>query len=219
MSEYEDLYSKKRQTEIEELVLKIAKFEPTKIAVEMLAEKNEELNEKYKQYKSGSYNLEMNEIFQVGFRLGSKLGHDQIFPVDWRGNPDMDYGQVESWVQENQPELLSEIYGGINIPELTESKSVLDYYKELNEPSWLNKLHKMYVNMARIGDVNNYIGMKWLSWWYERNLIMFSNLTRLIESKDDRILFIVGCSHSKIVTNFLEESDVCEIVQPSSYLS
>lgn len=219
MSEYEELNSKNRQTEIEELVLKVAKFEPTKIAVEMEAEKKEDLNEKYKKYTLGSYNLEMSEIFQVGFRIGSMLGHDQIFPVDWRGNPDMDYGQVESWLKENQPELLSEIYDGINIPELTESKSVLDYYRELNEPSWLNKLHKMYVNMARIGDVDNYIGMKWLSWWYERNLIMFSSLARITESEDDRILFKVGCSHSKIVTNFLEESNVGEVVQPTCYLS
>lgn len=219
MSEYEDLYSDKRQTEIEQLVSKVASFEPTKIAVEMVADKNEVLNNKYKQYKLGTYNLEMNEIFQIGFRLGLMLGHEQIYPIDWIGKAEMSYGEVESWAKENQPELLSEIYEGIFIPELTECKSLLDYYKELNEPSWINRLHKMYVNMARIGDFNNNIGMKWLSWWYKRNLIMFSNLTRIINMEEERILFIVGCSHSTIVNKFLEESEVCEVVQPLSYLS
>jgi hypothetical protein len=51
MSEHEDLYSEKRQTDIEELVSIVANYGPTKIAVEMVAEKNEVLNKKYKQYK------------------------------------------------------------------------------------------------------------------------------------------------------------------------
>lgn len=48
---------------------------------------------------------------------------------------------------------------------------------------------------------------------------MFANLTRLINLEEERILFIVGGSHSVIVNNFLEESEVCEIVQPLDYLS
>ncbi len=219
MFEHEDLYSEKRQAEIEELVSTLEKFKPTKIAVEMVPEDNEYCNEKYKQYKMGTYELEMNEIFQVGFRLGLKLEHEQIYPTDWMGNADMDYGEVVSWAKENQPELLNEIYEGLVIPELTEDKSIIDYYKELNDPCFLNMLHKMYVNIARVGDLNNNVGMNWLSWWYKRNLIMFANLTRLINSEDERILFIVGGSHSVIVTNFLEESEVCEIIQPLSYLS
>ncbi|MED3550211.1 DUF5694 domain-containing protein [Cytobacillus praedii] len=219
MFEHEGLNSEKRQTEIQELVSKLAEFQPTKIAVEMIPEDSEFVNEKYKQYKLATYKLEMNEIFQVGFRLGLRMGHEQIYPTDWMGESEMDYSEVESWAKENQPELLNEIYKEFIIPELTDSKSILDYYKELNNPSWLNMLHKMYVNVARIGDFNNYIGMKWLSWWYKRNLIMFANLTRLIDSEEERILFIVGGSHSTIVHKFLEESEICEVIQPLSYLS
>ncbi|MGG0643080.1 DUF5694 domain-containing protein [Sporosarcina gallistercoris] len=219
MSEYEELHSEKRQTEIQELVLKIARFQPTKIAVEMVPEDSGYFNEKYTHYKSGSHNLEMNEIFQVAFRLGVEMGHDQIYPTDWMGDAEMHYSEVESWGRENQPELLNEIVKDLFIPELTESKSIVDYYKELNDPVFINVLHKMYVNLARLGDLDNYIGMNWLSWWYKRNLIMFSNLTRLIESEEERILFLVGSSHSSIVTKFLEESEVCEVVQPLRVLS
>lgn len=219
MFEHEGLDSEKRQIEIEELVSKLEKFKPTKIAVEMVPEDSEYYNEKYKKYKLGTYQLQMNEIFQVGFRLGLKLGHEQIYPTDWMGDADMHYEEVESWAKENQPELLNEIYEGLEFPELLEDKSVTDYYNELNAPALLNKLHKIYVNIARIGDLNNYVGMNWLSWWYKRNLIMFGNLTRLIDSEEERILFIVGGSHSTIVTKFIEESEVCEVVQPLSYLS
>lgn len=219
MSEHEGLCSEKRQTEIEEIVSKLANFNPTTIAVEMEAEKNEVLNQKYNQYISGSYNLEMNEIYQLGFRLGVRLGHEQIYPIDWMGNAHVDYREMESWALEHQPDLLTEIYDGIMMPELTESKSILEFYRELNEPTFLHKLHELYVNFARIGDCNNYIGIKWLNWWYNRNLIMFSNLTRLINNQEERILFIVGCSHSTIINNFLEESEICEVVQPLNYLT
>ncbi len=219
MFEYEGLYSEKRQAEMEELVSKLANFKPTKIAVEMVPEDSEFVNERYNQYKMGAYKLEMNEIYQVAFRLALRLGHKQIYPTDWMGESDIDYGDMESWAKENQPELLSDIYKDFVGPVLTENKSILDYYRELNAPSLLNTLHKMYVNMARIGDFNNNVGIKWLSWWYKRNLIMFSNLTRLINFEEERILFIVGFSHSSIVNKFLEESEVCEVVQPISYLS
>jgi len=50
--------------------------------------------------------------------------------------------------------------------------------------------------MVRIGDLNNYVGIKCLSWWYKRNLIIFSNLARLINSENEKILLIIGCTHS-----------------------
>lgn len=218
MAEHEELYSERRQAEIEELISKLSNFHPTKIAVEMVPEESESCNGKYKQYILGTYDLGMNEIYQIGFRLGLRLGHEQIYPTDWMGESEMGYEEIESWAKENQPELLNDIYkDGISLPNLKEL-TILDYYRELNDPSWLNKLHKLYVNIARIGDVNNYVGMKWLSWWYKRNLIMFANLTRIIDSEEERILFIVGGSHSTIVSKFLEESDVCEVIQPLSYL-
>ena len=97
MREYAELHSKNRQKEIEEVITKLVNFKPTKIAVEMVAELNEDLNNKYKQFNSGDYHLEMNEIYQVGFRLASKLNHEQLYAVDWMGEADMDYGEVEKW--------------------------------------------------------------------------------------------------------------------------
>lgn len=66
---------------------------------------SEELNKTYKQYKAGKFKIEMNEIYQVGFRLASRLGHEQIYAVDWMDKAEMDFGEVEKWLQENQPDL------------------------------------------------------------------------------------------------------------------
>lgn len=219
MHEYSGLDSERRQAQIEELVSQIAKFRPTKIGVEMVPEDSEECNQKYKQYKLGAYKLEMNEIYQLGFRLGEMMGHEQIYPTDWMGESDMEFEEIECWAKENQPEVLNEIFEGFVYPQLLEYKSIIDYYKELNSPDLISKLHKMYVNIARIGNLNNPIGINWLSWWYKRNLVMFSHLIHLIESEDERILFIVGSSHISIVTQFLKESEICEVVPPINYIS
>lgn len=219
MFEHEGLDSDERQREIENLVAKLEKFKPTKIAVEMTPEDSADTNESYKKYKAGIGKLTINEIDQVGFRLALKMGHEQIYPTDWMGESEIGYGDLEQWAKDHQPDYLAELYQGFDFPNLTDDKTVLDYYKELNSPALINLLHKIYVNVARIGESTNYVGITWLSWWYKRNLIMFANLTRLMESKDERILFIVGGSHSSIVTKFLEESEVCEIVSPLRYLA
>ncbi|WP_432358554.1 DUF5694 domain-containing protein [Sporosarcina sp. UB5] len=220
MSEVEGLDAYQRQMEIEELVLKIEKFKPTKIAVEMEPKDSEACNEQYKRYQSGSFPLPINEIYQVGFRLGVELGHDEIYPTDWMGNPELSFSEVQSWAEAHQPEMLKEILAGVEgYPAWTEDKTVLDYYRELNEPAFLGLLHKIHLNIARVGEVDHYVGMNWLSWWYKRNLIMFSNLSRLIESEEERILFIVGIGHSSIVTKFIEESELCEVVEPLLYLT
>src|SRR5699024_5604207 len=110
MSEYEGLNSEKRQREIEELVSKLERFKPTKIAVEMVPEDSESCNEKFKKYKLGGYKLKMKEIYRVALRLGLKRGHEQMYASEWMGGADMSFGEVEKRAKKNQPKLLNEIY-------------------------------------------------------------------------------------------------------------
>lgn len=220
MGQEEGFDCEHRRPEIEALVDRLAEFQPTKIAVEMVLEDSAAFDEQFRQYGDGTWDLKANEIYQIGFRLAKRLGHPRVYPTDWMGPAEMSFGEIEDWANEHQPELMQELFAELtDFPTITEEKTVLEYHKELNNPELIELLHKVYVNVARIGTTDNNVGIKWLSWWYKRNLIMFANLTRLMESPDERILFIVGGSHSSIVTKFLEESDVCEVVPPLQYLS
>ncbi|WP_036770557.1 DUF5694 domain-containing protein [Pontibacillus halophilus] len=220
MNEQEGLQTDQRQEEIQEVVGRLLTFKPTKVAVEVEARHDERLNELYGMYRAGGYKLPNNEIDQLGFRIADRLNHSKLYAVDWMGGDEEDknFDSVYNWVKEHQPDLFSEIFKGYELPALTEEKSILDYYKELNDPTWLRQIHSTYVNMARIGEVDNYIGMKWLTWWYRRNLILFSNLARHLSQENERILFIVGLSHSEIISNFLKESGCCKVVSPLAYL-
>lgn len=77
----------------------------------------------------------------------------------------------------------------------------------------------MNINIARIGEIDNYIGLEWLNWWYQRNLIIFSNLARIATSCEDRLLLIIGASHVQILSQFLVESELFDLELGFSYLT
>jgi hypothetical protein len=60
--------------------------------------------------------------------------------------------------------------------------------------------------MSRVGKDKEYPGVDLLADWYERNLKIFSNITRITESQDDRILVIIGGNHVKLLQQFIEDS-------------
>jgi hypothetical protein len=130
-------------------------------------------------------------------------------------------GDVYNWAKQNQPELFDSVYGWLLRAQentATEYRSILDKYRDCNEPATIKQHHTMYINSARIGEQEDYVGMDWLIWWYQRNLIMFSNLARIATASDDRILLIVGAGHVQILSQFLNESGLVELVSVNDYL-
>lgn len=223
-TELDDLLSAKRQQEILDVVERVKKFRPTKVALEVEHKKNDSINEQYLQYRNGNFELPVSEVYQVGFRIASDLIHEQVHCIDWmeKGAGTKGVGEVYEWAKEHQPELFEEIFGWLhrsgNDNTSVSCKSILDMYRDCNEPSGVKQHHTMNINIARIGDRNNYVGMEWLTWWYQRNLILFSNLARLADSSDDRIMLIIGSAHTQILTRFIEESGLFELVNPLDYL-
>lgn len=219
--EKDSMLSIQRQKEIEEVVGRLKDFEPTKIAVEVEKKKNGPINEEFTRYLKGDYQLQENEIDQIGYRLAKKMGHQEVYAVDWmeQGACQREINEIVEWAKEHQPELYGELFEPLYQLELTTAgKSVNELLLYYNQPDVVDQLHRSYVNMARIKDAEQYVGMDWLIWWYQRNLILFSNLSDLATTPDDRILFIVGGSHVRIVENFFKESGLFGTVSVQSYL-
>ncbi|MBB4824728.1 hypothetical protein HNO89_001952 [Sporosarcina luteola] len=217
--ETDNLLAEKRQQEIGEVVKRLGAFKPTQIAVELEKKHNKWLNDKYKSYLEGTYELEVNEIDQIGFRLAKEADHPEIHAIDWMGEGSCrkDFGEVYEWAKEHQPELFQDLFGWLEESPVTRglgSKSVLEMLKEINEEELNRQIHQTYLNMSRLKTKEEYVGMDWLNWWYERNLILYSNLIDLASASDERILFLVGGSHVEIVSNFLRESGKV-IVEPA----
>lgn len=211
----------KRQTEIENVIEKLKLFKPNKVAVEITKENDIELNNSYQKFLNNSLELDANEVHQIGFRLSARMGNEKVYPIDWMGDVGhRDIGDVLGWAGTNQPELyrlITEEY----VPKIEcqlKGRTILEMFIHINQEERIQIDHEMYMQIARIGEGTNYIGIDWLRWWYQRNLTNYSNLTKLIEDSNDRILLLIGAAHLHLVTQFLRESGLFEVESALHYL-
>lgn len=223
-----------RQAEILEAVDLLARFRPTKIAVEVPVKNEALLDRDYRDYLAGSLDITSPgvlssgyrtsvEVCQIGFRLAEKCGHQRVHAIDWMENiGNRGCGEVFEWAEKHQPELYAEM--------MKDAEQVRSHYQvprtfvrtleALNDPAFNLSDHLLYIRyFTRIGTRTDYVGIDWLSWWYQRNLIMYGNIAKLAESPDDRILAMHGCSHNYLIQQFLRESGMFELESPLDYLT
>ncbi len=81
--EYDDMLAPGRQREIAEILAELARFAPTKVALEVMPSLAETLNREYREYRASALALTANEYHQIGFRLAAALDHDQLYAIDW----------------------------------------------------------------------------------------------------------------------------------------
>ncbi|MCY4403904.1 MAG: DUF5694 domain-containing protein [Candidatus Poribacteria bacterium] len=238
----DDVLAPKRQREIEQLVSLLKPFCPTKIALELDPRSCEAENKNYQDYLNGTYELKRYEGDQIGYRLAKQMGHPKVYCVDYwpEQNPflpedlDPDLMDEDKFAREhNQEHLLSSVedfYADADVEfheqedgrvwiVPTKYESLIDMYIRGNEPEDRRAKHQVYLRSARIGLGDQYPGANWLShYWYDRNLKIFVNLTRITESTDDRILLIIGGGHVYLVQQFLEDSGEYIVESPLKYL-
>ncbi len=216
----DDVLTEKRQKEIREFVNLLKRFKPTKIAVEVPSG-SAKLDEQYGRYIRGDYQLTRKEADQIGFRLAKDLNHQKIYGVDAEGA--FDIGRVFAFAgANNQQEIVDRAFeiGKRQVAEtnkLIQTATVTKIYKVLNEQQRINEAHQAYMLMSRIGKGKEYTGVDLLTDWYKRNLKIFSNIIRVTESQDDRILVIIGGGHVKLLQQFIEDSGEYNLERASKY--
>lgn len=218
--EAEDLLTPRRQEEIRQVIERIKAFQPTKLAFEVVKGEEESLNRDYQLYQKGELQLQVDEVHQIGFRLASELDHKKVYAVDWMesvGNRGL--SQVFEWAKEEQPELFDYINTTYrsNRDKSLEGVHILELFRKVNDRAYSKREHEMYMNIARIGKGEEYIGIDWVRWWYQRNLIIFNNLSNITENSD-RTLLLIGNAHIHLVSQFLEESGLFDVEYASDYL-
>ncbi|QFK73296.1 hypothetical protein F7984_11165 [Pradoshia sp. D12] len=211
-----------QQREIEAVVKCLKEFKPTKIALEVVKEEHTSLNDEYDKYLNGELRNEVNEIHQFGFRTAAELGHKEVYAVDWMesvGNRGL--GQVYDWAKEEQPdkyEFIKDHYWS----KLNKSFDHIDIYelvKACNTDSRIKLEHELNMMIAQIGKGTDYIGIDWLRWWYQRNLIIYANLVEMTVSPEDRTLLIIGSAHIHLLTQFIKESGTMDVIPAINYFN
>jgi hypothetical protein len=194
----DDVLTSKRQAEIGELLEALKRFKPTKIAVESTVYEDRRPKQ-YTDYLAGKYTLSRNEIDQIGFRLAKELGMKAIYPVDIDGEFPMqrviNYAKAKGQSQ-IMDQLMSEIGEMVKQQDAyLHSHSVLETLLYMNDDKKVAQDVGFYYREARLGEPGDYAGPDLLASWYQRNIRIYSNIAKIIESPNERVLVIYGAGH------------------------
>jgi len=211
-----DIKSKEKQKELAALLDYIARFKPTKIAVEG-GRNTGYLMQRYREYKAGKRELGADEREQIGFRLLDRFNLDTIYGTDdmpfvssLRNSKDSTLYRplidsiYKDWDFQND-DSLSKLYKKFYEYKdaLAAKLPLLDFFKYMNSEKVLNRGFGAYL----IGDfkLGNTRGADALAMhWDSRNLRIFRHIQQITTSPDDRILVLYGSGHIQLLNQLFE---------------
>lgn len=221
----EDVTTPDRQREIQALVDSLARFKPTRVAIEWKADDQAGLDRRYADYRAGRLVLSANERDQVALRLAAKLNLARVDAIDWNDSapgPEEAY-DFSGWAERNgQAGPLKDLValGQASTNARTarwRCQPIAQWYRDLNMPDELATLHRTYYDIARIGDGRENPGAAWVGAWYGRNLRIFNRLTSSAKP-GDCVLVLYGAGHAYLLNQFARESGFFSVADPLAFL-
>jgi hypothetical protein len=219
-TEVPDVLEPGKQDEIARIVESLATFRPTKVVVEHLPSDGPRLDSLYRAYRAGEHALSRNETQQLGFRLAARFDLERVHPFDHAG--EFPFGPVMEYAGRNDPAFVGTVMSEIQrITDETNRRhrelTIGEILRAMNDPGEMAHGHAMYLEFARVGVGDGYLGADLLAKWYERNIRMFANLTAVIEP-GDRVLVVVGSGHAPILRELVVADAGIVLADPLSYL-
>ena len=219
-NEVADVLTPPKQAEVEAVAEALARFRPTRIAVEVRAERAARLDSLYRAYREGRHALGRNEVQQLGFRLAARFGHPRLYATDHDGA--FPFAELMAYaarhdtafVAEAQAEL-ARITGEMNLQQ--REWNVGRILRAQNDPAWIARGHALYMRMARVGADDTFVGADLVAAWYARNLRIFASVQRLAEP-GERVLVIYGAGHAAILRELVRSTPGMRLVEAADYL-
>lgn len=216
-----DILSPEKQSEVAQVIERLKRFDPTKVAVEMLAGRQAKLDQRYAEYLAGSGTDERNEIVQIGLRLARDTQATvHAVDADWT----LAHGPVEEFFSEHPDERFKEDLSPELQAEVLETwraslaLTLSEYLRYLNEPRVAQLNDREYLDRwLPVGAGHGWPGVDLVASWYRRNLRILANLQQVAQP-GDRILVLFGAGHVPSLQHFLEVSGRFEYVSPLDFL-
>jgi hypothetical protein len=227
--EFDDMLAPARQREIEACLTCLLRFSPTKVGLEVTREQAEEVNQDYHAFRRGGFELTANERHQLGFRLAALAHLDEVHGIDWHDfERPIGWDRAVSYALEHEQEHLVTAFTSV-IQESGEDRaaerqhlgrmSVEDQLIGTNSPEAMAASHEIYMQLAQVGEEGIYVGADVALRWYERNMMMFVNISRIVASPMDRILIVVGAGHLPLLSHFIRGSGRFRLEHLEEYLA
>lgn len=224
------------QQELETMANKIGRFGADKFFVEWPYTGQSKLDTLYEKYKSNQlydYLLQIwpkqtsereNEIYQLAFRAAKKGNTPRVYGIDVKMDLPFDSMMV-AIDKAGQTPLKNEIFARLKTLEAAENARRKKYtLTQLllmnNTPEYRKANYSAYVTLFnRAGALNNFKGADVVDVWYKRNLYMYSLVQKLTESKDKRVVVVLGSGHIALFKQLIDLDESFKVVELKDVLN
>jgi hypothetical protein len=177
---FDDVLTPNRQVEIVHLTEGLARFKPTKVAIE---QEQAVADKQYATYLDGSLPPSRNERVQLGFRLAKLAGTKTIYGIDADG--DFPYEPLKQYAEAHGFGPLLAEQNALTDKDIAEEtriladKGISATLRYLNTAAYLQAANGWYRTALRIGAGNTQPGVELVSAWQHRNLLICANLLQM----------------------------------------
>jgi hypothetical protein len=222
-AEIDDVLVPRRQAEIDAVVDGLVQFEPTRVAVELLADRARAVHDSYRAYRDEGAPLRSGEAEQIGFRLAAKLGLDTVDAIDV-----MD----DFWVPAVESVVEADVEAAAHFAALqqeaeadaraTEEQlatgSIGEALRAANTPQARRRDLRPYLDhVIRIAAGDDHPGAEMAANWYRRNFKIAANLCDVAQP-GDRVIVIYGASHIPVLEHVFDLMSGYALVDTLSFL-
>jgi hypothetical protein len=214
----DDVLAPRRQAEIAAITDNLARFKPTKVAVEW---PKDIVEERYPKYLAGTLPPSHNEVVQLGFRLAKATSAKGVYGIDVDG--DFPYDNVQAYaVAHGRKGVLDALSDDTDRQVAADSRLLTDRgvsatLRAMNDPVRLKSGNAFYRTALAIGGGADQPGADLLTAWYHRNFLICANLLQLAQP-GDRIVVFYGSGHAFLLRQCVTETPGLKLVEPNGYL-
>lgn len=201
-----DVMTAEAQAYLQGLSERLAGFRPTRVLLEYAPEEDATINQRYRDYLAGTFELPANEIYQLGFRIARAAGHERVYTfdnrdVEWQAEAMFDYAKAHDSPEMNA---FNEIIQSFT-EEDARARATLplaELLRRANDAELERRNMDLYLATNAIGAGDGYAGAAAAASWWARNFRMYANIQRLAEP-GERIIAIGGAGHMAILKQLL----------------
>jgi hypothetical protein len=223
-----DVLSPGRQREIEQVADALTRFGPDKIFVERQPFFwQRAFDSTYALYRAGQWVLPRNEIYQLGYRVARRLGHDRVYAGDhagwWLGDSVRSVaarlGQA-SILNGTAPHTIKNVHEVLDDDDLLAAGATIgDVLHWMNTPEYHLRVQNGYfARNARVGNDSVAAGPDLVAEWYRRNIKIYRTIIDRLDYSERRILVIIGNDHVPPLEHFFASNANFRPVQAFAHL-
>lgn len=221
----DNMLSPQRQEELADLANCLARFAPTKVAVESTPKEADLSDAGYKKFNPDILGKNPDETVQVAYRLAHQLGHQTVYGIDEQSET-VDYfpfDKVEEYAKTHgRADVLATVHAGAekNVAEAETAQKTLPVRLTLamfNEPAHVARDQEFYYSVLQLADRRDQPGATLNAMWYMRNAKIFAKLLQ-VAKPGDRVVVVFGAGHNFWLRHFVEHTPGCVLEDPLPYL-